>query len=795
MRISIRYILFVVFDCAFASGVYADSTPSTLLWDNHPAQAWHEGYAVGNGHLGAVQYGPMFSETVVLNDDTIWSRAANNPQPKEAAKGLQKVRKACRSGNVIEAGRLYDSEVLIECEAANPYQVLGLLNVQHLDPAGAPLKEAPLKYRRDLDLVTGMARSRAALDDGMILHEVLASQPDQCVLLRLSSTRPQGLHVRLSLVNPLKATEVEAVGDTLRIIGQADGGGTRFVGLLRVLATDGEVDVTGNSLVVKGAIAEIRLTAATDYNHEDPQAPLAEGWAEKAAALQASLAESSWTQLVDRATEDHARLMERCSVDIGTSSPEQLGWPMSKRVKAVRAGGYDPDLIETLFQLGRHLLVSSSRPGTLPANLQGLWNPSPKPPWKADYHLNINLQMNYWPAEVTGLTECHEPCLWLLEKMKPQAEVMARNLGHAGLSAGLATDGWARARVIGGKSLWAGWVFGYAWTAEHLMEHYRFTGDREFLAQRAWPLLRGNSEFLLSWLEVDRETGELITGPATSPENTFFVKDKKGKRKKLCISMGSTCDQMIAWEGLNDLVACAELLGKQDDPVVEKAREALPRLRGPKIGADGRIMEWRKPFAEAEKRHRHMSHLYGFCPGRQITMLNDPELSAAVRRSLETRLKKGGGHTGWSMAWVINLWARLHDGDQALQHVQRFIKEHAAGNLFNLHESKCKLPFQIEGNFGVTAGLAEMLVQSHAQAADGRQILHILPALPAKWQTGQAAGLRARGGLVVEDLQWEGGVCTGLSLKAVKEVAFQLKIQGAPVVEQRMEAGQVLRVL
>ncbi len=620
--------------------------------------------------------------------------------------------------------------------------------------------------------MSGESRVLTTLPDGEMRETLLASYPDRCLVLRLESTRPGGLHVRFTLSRPAAITGRTAAGNEIGFDGDC---GTRFAARLRVMPeTGGAVSVDGETLVLKGgAAATVLITAATDHHRSDPRQPRAEGWAAEAKATLDAAAARRWPELRARAVKDHRDLMERCVLDLGPSDPAVTALSTPERMDLLRKGGRDPELLVAFFQLGRHMLLGSSRPGSLPPNLQGLWEPGLKAAWNGDFHLNVNVQMNMWPAALTGLEECNEPFFALLKLLHRHGQETAASLGCRGYAAGLASDAWGLADWIGGSPEWDSWILGGHWAQEHLMEHYRFTQDRAFLRETAWPILKDGALFLLDWLREEPGTGRLISGPGGSPENKFTYTDAEGKSRAAYISIGNTVDHAIAWETFSDVLECAALLGIRDD-FTAQVEAALKRVPPPPVGEDGRIMEWWKPFGEVWMGHRHKSHLYGVYPGRQITRDGTPALAKAAEASLVVRMDPkngdcaGGGHTGWNLAWSAALWARLGQGDRALDTIHEQLRTQVNENLFN----RCGGPFQIDGNLGTPAAIAEMLVQSReegsgvsGQGSGGpelrtpnpeRPLIELLPALPKDWPAGSAKGLRARGGVTV-DLEWRDG--------------------------------------
>ncbi|HHY86135.1 MAG TPA: glycoside hydrolase family 95 protein [Verrucomicrobia bacterium] len=765
----------------------ATETPESnlVLWYRQPATEWTEALPVGNGRLGAMVFGETTNELIQLNEETLWAGGPRPDPPTGAAEHLPEIRRLLFEGRYREGEALARRTLLAgPREDWTSHQTLGDLRI-YMD-----LQGEPSAYRRSLDLDSGIATTTFRVGDVTYRREVFASAPDQALVIRLSCDRPGHLSFTADLSRANARVEPDE-DPTLLMTGQAlvrnRTNGVRFAAGLTALPEGGDVSASNNTLRVANATAvTLVIAAASDYNLRDPRQPLAQDRRARVLALLKSAGELGFSELKRRSVAAHRELFRR--VDLQLSSEPAPDLPTDERLKAVQSGAHDPHLVELYFQYGRYLLIASSRPGDLPANLQGIWNKDLSAPWGADYHININIQMNYWPAEVCNLSECHLP---LFDFVEAYAAVSGRKAatniyGARGFVGHYATDAWLYTPT-GGDPLWALWQMGGAWLTRHFMEHYWFTGDREFLEQRAYPILREASLFLLDMLVEHPKTGKLVLGPSASPENAFIGPD--GGRYS--VAMGNAMDQEIAWDTFNNLLLAANELGVEDD-LTRKVHSAIEKLAWPGIGKDGRLMEWIEELKEAEPGHRHISHLYGLHPGNQFTQNRTPEYMAAARKTIDYRLAHGGGHTGWSRAWIINFWARFKDAEKAYENVQLLLQKSTLKNLFDTHP-----PFQIDGNFGGTAGIAEMLLQSHdvagaerkPAAGKARHEIVLLPALPKAWNTGRFKGLRARDGFEIS-VTWKDGAVETAEIKSLLGKPCRVRF-GETVREFATRSGEV----
>lgn len=763
--------LFLFFPCLYSCQKHEKSIE---LWYKQPAADWNEALPVGNGRLGAMVFGDPVNECIQINEESLWAGSKINNNNPRALENLPALQEAIFKGDIKKAEKIASENFIGTPPRIRSYEPLGdlLINYQWSSTVTG--------YRRSLDISSGIAETTFNVNGETVTERVFSSSVDNAIVIEISSTGKEPVNASFELKREKDATVKVLDNGHMSLTGQIHdeddsltgpgGDHMRFASEARFFVRKGKISAENSTLKITGASEiSIILTAATDYNIDllDIDKSINPGAVCK--DILDRIGNADFNTIIDRHCREHRSMFDRVSLELGTDSLNYL--PTDERLKRIKDGKEDNGLIALYFSYGRYLLMGSSRyPAVLPANLQGIWNKEYKAPWNSDFHTNINLQMNYWPAEVCNLSETAEVLASFMSRITvPGSQTAKEMYGTEGWTMHHLTDPFGRTGVADG--VWGLTPTNGPWMTFPVYEHYLFTGDKEYLRTTAYPILKGSAQFLLGFLTLSPE-GYLVTNPSTSPENKYRLPNSTETAQ---LTYSATIDIQTTNAVFNYCAEAATILGV-DSGFVRKIREAQEKLPPVRVSSLGTVQEWIKDYEEVEPGHRHMSHLLGLYPLALITP-QTPELFEAAGKTIERRLSMGGGHTGWSRAWIISFYARLKNGDKAFDHIINLLKKSTFNNLFDSHP-----PFQIDGNFGGTAGIAEMLIQSH------QNFIELLPAIPSAWKDGEVRGLVARGGFVT-DIKWKDG--NVVSAKIHSRIGGPCKVKfGNKTVNLETVAGQ-----
>lgn len=741
----------------FVSGCQEKESALKLWYDKPAGDVWENALPIGNGRLGAMVYGNVEKETLQLNEHTVWSGSPNRNDNPEALAALPEIRKLIFEGRQKEAEQLANKVIISKKSHGQMFQPVGSLILEFPD------HEQYKNYYRELDIERAVAKTEYTVGAVTYKREAFASLPDRVVVIRLTASKPKSISFTASFSTPQPRATIQTSTDNELIISgtttdhEGVEGKVRFKGLARIKPEGGTLTANDTAIIVNQAnTVTIYISIATNFtSYQD----ISGDEHSRANAQMNTVFSKSFDNLAKVHIKAYQEYFNRVKLDLGVTEASKL--PTDERLKNFVLAN-DPQFVTLYFQYGRYLLISSSQPGGQPANLQGIWNNKMKPPWDSKYTININAEMNYWPAEKTNLSELHEPFLQMVKDLSETGKETARVMyGARGWMAHHNTDIW-RATGAVDAAFWGAWVCGGAWLSQHLWEHYLYNGNKEYLAS-AYPAMKGAATFFVDFLMEHPAYGWLVVNPDMSPENAPQAHQGSS------LDAGTTMTNQIVFDVFSTTIRAAETLNK-DKTFADTLKQMRDRLPPMHIGQHGQLQEWLEDIDDPDDHHRHISHLYGLYPSNQISPYTTPELYSAAKTTL---LHRGDVSTGWSMGWKVNWWAKLLDGNHAYKLIQNQLTPAGTlpegggtyNNLFDAHP-----PFQIDGNFGCTSGIAEMLMQSANDAID------LIPALPDSWPTGSITGLRARGGFEIVELQWKDARVVKVSIKSTLGGNLRLRV-------------------
>ena len=761
-KLFVSFFLLITFISCEKSKKESPKSP-LKIWFNQPTTKWNQGLPIGNGNLGAMIYGTPKKEIICLNEETIWTGGKDyNRDKKDAGKHIAAIQKLLFDEKYMEAEAMVQDKILADRlpTGTDSYQMLANLFIETLN------LDSVSNYKRELDINKSVVTTKFKNDDVQYTRTYFSSFPDKAMVYKFTADQQGKINISSS-VKRNKQTKISVSKNRIEFSEHVGNGhGVKFHAIVNFETKGGTSEVKDGKLIISNADeVQIKVVASSNYRGLDPEK-------ENIKAIN-KIVKTSYQELLDRHIADYESLFHRLSFKLSESKGDEF--PTDVRLKKVKKGATDNYLTQLQYQFGRYLLISSSRPGTLPANLQGIWAKGFTPPWNSDYHTNINVQMNYWMAEMTNLAECHEPFLEYIDGLREMGRITAKKTYNArGFVVHHTSDIWHSTAAFG-KARYGMWPMGAAWCCEHLFTHYEYTEDTEYLKNKAYPIMREAALFFVDFMVKDPKTGLLVTGPSISPENNFITKDGE----KATLNMGPAMDREIVFELFNNCIKAAEILNIDTD-FSNILKSKIKQMAPLEIGKDGRLLEWVGELKEAAPGHRHISHLYALHPSNQISKSKTPELFEAAKKTIAGRLAKGGGHTGWSRAWIINFYARLLEGEKAHNNILALQRKSTLPNLLDVHP-----PFQIDGNFGVVSGITEMLMQSHNDE------VHLLPALPSAWASGSIKGIVAKKGFEI-DMNWELGKLKTLVVTSKLGNVLKLRYNDE-VKEIETKKGEVLK--